>query len=135
MSSLLLEWDDIVIKEIGKLKFLPLSTIIISELDKQILEIFDVLKRLENKKFYLEEDVENIFCFISLNVFYMNDILVKAGNAVLVNVYQLILNIFDKLIKIAAGDEEYEVAQNLLRVRDYWYNYLSIKIKKKGAEK
>jgi hypothetical protein len=135
MSSLLLEWDDIVIKEIGKLKFLPLSTIIISELDKQILEIFDVLKRLENKKFYLEEDVENIFCFISLNVFYMNDILVKAGNAVLVNVYQLILNIFDKLIKIAAGDEEYETAQNLLRVRDYWYNYLSIKIKKKGAEK
>lgn len=134
------EWDDIVainVVQLYSFEELEGYSELTSELDIHIGNIFDMLRRIKNNKFYSSKEVESIYLLIKQNVDVINEILIILNNRITTAVYELILNIFEELILLAEDYEMFEISGNLLAVRDYWFSIFNIKIQnsnKKGAK-
>jgi len=129
------EWDDIV----GALAFdvyamdeLEHDTEIQVRLFTQIEIIFGQLKKLSRGRFFKQRELDVTWVMFRQDIFYLNDLANDGG--VLRNVYSVIVELFDELIKIAERITDYECASNLLKFRDMWFNAFNIKLKNASAE-
>jgi len=105
------------------------------ELDQNMADIFDMLFRIKNNKFYNNKEIESIYLLIRPSIMTINEILMMLNNKITGPIYEIILNVFEELILLAEDYENYEVAGNLLEVRDYWFNCFNIRINTvKGAK-
>jgi hypothetical protein len=125
------EWNDIInmyafdvyaIDELDSLSDLQIA------LYSQLVLIFNQLKKLKRGRFFKQREFDVIWLMMRTDILMLND-LAKEGR-VLKDVYEILLNLFNDLIKVAERKSDYECASNLLKFRDIWFDTFNIKIKK-----
>ena len=97
------------------------------QLFTQIEIIFSQLKKLSRGRFFKQRELDVTWVMLRSDILILNDWAGASG--VLNNVYSVIVELFDELIKIAEVKTDYECASNLLKFRDLWFNTFNIKIK------
>ena len=102
------------------------------QLFTQIEIIFSQLKKLSRGRFFKQRELDVTWVMLRSDILILNDWAGASG--VLNNVYSVIVELFDELIKITEVKTDYECASNLLKFRDLWFNAFNIKIKNASAE-
>lgn len=97
------------------------------QLFTQIEIIFSQLKKLSRGRFFKQRELDVTWVMLRHDILILNDW--AGASKVLKNVYSVIVELFDELIKIAEVKADYECASNLLKFRDLWFNTFNIKIK------
>lgn len=126
------EWFDIInsntmmVKHFNEFSEIPLAS---EEIQFTLEVIFTFLRKISVKTFYTSKSVERIYLLISPDIDIIHEILIFLSQQETTLVYSVILNIFDDLIYLTENVERYEIAGNLLKIRDYWFNERQIKIK------
>lgn len=116
-------WDKIVddylyvICDIDELTHNPINE---AEVCNSIENIFRMLKKLKNNKFYNHKEIETIYLIVSDDIMNVTSILETLSKRTLVEVWSIILIIFDELIKLSDSIFTYECSGNLLKFRDFW---------------
>jgi hypothetical protein len=98
----------------------------------QIEVIFTQLKKLSRGRFFKQRELDVTWIMLRQDIFFLNDLATEGG--VIRNVYNIVMDLFDDLIKIAEVKTDYECASNLLKFRDMWFSAFNIKIKNASAE-
>lgn len=125
------EWFDIVKSNIMMIRHfenfieIPLAA---DELYLTLENIFSLLRKISVKTFYTNKSVERIYLLASPDIDNIHEILCFLTNDEVTLVYSVILNVFEDLIYLTEELEKYEIAGNLLKIRDYWFNERQIKI-------
>lgn len=124
------EWDDKVsmfafdVYAMDELEHDPETQV---QLFTQIEIIFSQLKKLSRGRFFKQRELDVTWVMLRHDILILNDWAKEA--LVLRNVYSVIVELFDELIKIAEIKTDYECASNLLKFRELWFNTFNIKIK------
>lgn len=125
------EWFDIVKSNIMMIRHfenfidIPLAS---DEIYLTLENIFSLLRKISVKTFYTNKSIERIYLLVSPDIDNIHDILCFLTNDELVLTYSIIFNVFEDLIYLTEELEKYEIAGNLLKIRDYWFNERHIKI-------
>ena len=124
------EWDDVVgvmafdVYAMDELEHEPQIQV---NLFQQIEIIFGQLKKLSRGRFFKQREMDVTWIMLRHDIFVLNDWAKEGG--VLKNVYEVIVELFDELIRITERMMDYECASNLLKFRDMWFAAFNIKIK------
>lgn len=132
------EWFEIVNSNLIFIKHyelfinIPLAS---EEIYLMIENIFSLMRKVKNNKFYNNKDIERIYSLVYNDIEIIHEILDVVDTSATVLIYSIILDIFDGLVKLAESEEMFETSGNLLKFRDYWFSDKHIKIVKKPSVK
>lgn len=103
----------------------------------EIYSIFDKLQRLKKDKVFKGKDVMIAYRLIYNEIWRIDDnLFVLNSENLAICIYEVINNIFEELILLCLDFEEYEMAQNLTNIREFWFKRVDVKtIIKQGAKK
>ena len=94
-----------------------------------IKSIFEILSKLKTDKVYGNREIEYIFSIIKEEIYYINDIFIFLNVKQLPSlVYEIIYNISEELILLLEDNDLFEGCANLLKLRDYWFRLMMVKI-------
>jgi len=129
------KWNDIVATyafDVYALDELETEPEIQVRLFTQLEIIFGQLKKMSRKRIFKQRELDVTWVMLRSDILYLNDLSMEGG--VLKQVYGVVVDIFNELIKMYEIETDYECAANLLNFRNLWLNSFNIKLKVSNAE-
>lgn len=120
-----MSWDMIVednIFEICAIDDIATNAIDEIEITNSFENVFKLLKRLKNNKFYNDKEIETIYLIAREDILNINDILNKIYDiSVKIEFYEIIETTFNDLIGLSDSISHYECSGNLLKFMNFWF--------------
>jgi hypothetical protein len=91
--------------------------------------IFSFISKINSKRFFGVKETETTYMLIKEDVDFISDILLVESKVSLTDdIYYIIFLIFDSLREHCEREELYETASNLIKVRNFWFREMKVKI-------